>query len=47
MKIAAANGDEFAIMAKDIIAKKMTPEQIIKAEALAEEMAKKNPKLLN
>ena len=37
-----ANGKKF----KDLIAKKMTAEQITKAEALSKEMIKKNPKLL-
>ena len=32
---------------KDIVAKEMTPEQITEAEALAKQMIKKNPKLIN
>tara|TARA_B100000959_G_scaffold200082_1_gene209373 strand:- start:106 stop:396 length:291 start_codon:yes stop_codon:yes gene_type:complete len=45
--IAAANGAEYSKKEKDLLAKKMTPEQIAKAEALSKEMIKKNPKLLN
>ena len=45
--IAAANGDANGKIWKPKIAKKMTPEQIAKAEALAKEMVQKNPKLLN
>ena len=44
--IAAANGYANAKKNKPIIAKKMTPEQIAKAEALAKEMVKKNATLL-
>ena len=44
--IAAANGHYTAKPTKVIVAKEMTPEQIAKAEALAKEMIKKNPKLL-
>ena len=45
--IADTNGQALAKKYKDIIAKLMTPNQIAKAEALAKEMIKKNPKLLN
>ena len=45
--IAAANGHEDAKAYKPIFAKKMTPEQIAKAQELSSEMIKKNPKLLN
>ena len=45
--IAATNGQATAKKNKPIIAKKMTPDQIAKAEALVKEMVKKNPKLLN
>ena len=45
--IAATNGDQNAKKNKSIVAKKMTPTQITKAETLAKEMIKKNPKLLN
>jgi len=45
--IAAANGDKDAKGNKGLIAKKMTPAQIAKAEALVKEMIKKNPKLIN
>ena len=45
--IAAANGDEYAKRNKLIVTKKMTPEQIAKAQELSREMIKKNPKLLN
>ncbi len=44
--IAAANGDEMGKLIKGNTAKKMTPAQIIKAEALAKEMIAKNPKLI-
>ena len=44
--IAAANGYANAKKNKPIIAKKMTSEQIAKAEALAKEMIAKNPKLI-
>ena len=43
--IAAANGEAYAKKNKGIIAKKMTPDQIAKAEELSKEMVKKNPKL--
>ena len=46
-KIAAANGDKDAKHNKGIIAKKMTPEQIAKAQSLSTEMLAKNPKLIN
>jgi TPR repeat protein len=45
--IAAADGHESAKRAKQDIGKKLTPEQIAKAEALAKEMIAKNPKLIN
>jgi len=45
--IADSNGQELAKKYKDIIAGRMTPDQITKAEALVEKMIKKNPKLLN
>ena len=45
--IAAANGAEYTKEEKNLLAKKMNPEQIDKAEALSKEMIKKNPKLLN
>jgi len=44
--IAADNGGVNAEESKVTIAKEMTPKQIAKAEALAKEMIKKNPKLL-
>ena len=47
INIAAANGDEMAKQNKPIFAKKMTPEDISKAQELSREMVKKNPKLLN
>ena len=47
LNIAAASGDERAKKNKDLAAEDMTPEQIAKAEALAKEMIKRNPKLLN
>ena len=46
VNIAAANGDANAKKFKTLTAKKMTPAQIAKAEALVKEMIKKNPKLL-
>ena len=42
----AANGFEQVKGVKDLRAQTMTPEQIAKAEELAKEMIKKNPKLL-
>ena len=45
--IAATNGQQNAKNNKSVIAKKMTPAQIAKAEELVKEMIKKNPKLLN
>ena len=45
--IAATNELKNAIEAKPIVAKEMTADQITKAEALATEMIKRNPKLLN
>ena len=47
INIAAANGHETAKQNKPIITKKMTPEQIAKAQQLSNEMVKKNPMLLN
>ena len=44
--IVEANGSESAKSFKSRLAKKMTPEEITKAEALSKEMIKKNPKLL-
>ena len=44
--IAAANGYEEAKEDKDAIAKKMTAEDISKAQALSKEMIAKNPKLI-
>ena len=44
--IAAANRDEEAKENKGIVAKKMTPDQIAKAEVLVKEMIAKNPKLI-
>ena len=46
LNIAAVNGLANGKEAKDSAAKKMTPEQIAKAEALAKEMIAKNPKLI-
>jgi len=46
LNIAAVNGFANGKEAKDGAAKKMTPDQIAKAEALAKEMVKKNPKLI-
>ena len=45
--IAEINGVARAREWKSDIAKEMTADQIVKAEALAKEMIKKNPKLLN
>ena len=44
--IAAANGQEDGKSNKPIVAKRMTPEQIAKAQELSREMVEKNPKLL-
>ena len=44
--IAQANGNENGKGNKGILAKKMTPEQLAKAQELSKEMIKKNPKLL-
>ena len=44
--IAATDGHESAKRVKQDIGKKLTPEQIAKAEALAKEMIANNPKLL-
>ena len=40
------NGNELTKKYKDVLAKKMTPEDISKAQALSKEMVKKNPKLI-
>ena len=45
--IAATNGNQNAKKGLPQVAKKMTPDQIAKAEELVKEMVKKNPKLLN
>jgi len=45
--LAATNGDAKAKENKSELAKMMTAEDIAKAEALAKEMIKKNPKLIN
>jgi len=47
LNIATANGHAKSKKSKDLIAKKMTTEDISKAQALSKEMVKKNPKLLN
>ena len=44
--LAGIIGYRNAQIRKDALAKKMTPEQIAKAKALAQEMIKKNPKLI-
>ena len=44
---ASANGDDYAMQLKGIIAMKMPPEQLAKAQELSKEMVKKNPKLIN
>ena len=44
--IAASNDHEQAKQAKKSIARRLTPEQIAKAEAMAKEMIKNNPRLL-
>ena len=44
--ISARNGNDEAVKAKRSVAKKMTPEQISKAEALAKEMIEKNADLI-
>ena len=44
--IATVNGDKTAPKFKAFLATKMTPGQIAKAQALAKEMTKKNPRLL-
>ena len=41
------NGNSFAESEIKTLASGMTPEQIAKGEALAKEMIKKNPKLIN
>jgi TPR repeat protein len=46
-RIAAANGVDIAKETKSILARKMNPVQIAKAEELVKEMVEKNPKLLN
>jgi TPR repeat protein len=45
--MAAANGEKLGEKNKGILAGKVTPEQIAKAQELSKEMVKKNPKLLN
>ena len=47
VKIAGANGYDVKKFKSEVLEKKMTPEQITKAQELAKEMVKKNPKLLN
>ncbi len=44
--ISVANGFADAKKSMSSVAKEMTPDQIAKAEALAKEMIKKNPKLI-
>jgi len=44
--IAVSNGHATAKEDKRVIARKMTPDQIAKAEELTKEMVKKNPKLI-
>ena len=44
--ISARNGNDEAVKAKRSVAKKMTPEQISKAEALEKEMIEKNADLI-
>jgi len=44
--IAQSNGFSRKMIIKDALTKQMTPEQIAKAKALAQEMIKKNPKLI-
>ena len=46
LDVAVANREEGAKSHRISLAKKMTPDQIAKAEALAKEMIRKNPKLL-
>ena len=46
-KIAHANGNKGAPKFKSLLEKKMTPEQIAKAEELFKEMIEKNPKLIS
>ena len=46
VNIAGANGADVKKFKSEILEKKMTPEQIAKAQALSKEMVKKNPKLL-
>ena len=46
-KIAQANGNKGAQKFKSLLEKKMTPEQIAKAEELFKEMIEKNPKLIS
>ena len=43
---AAPNSAEYSKKEKDLLAKKMIPDQIAKAEVLAKEMIAKNPKLI-
>lgn len=47
INIAEANGHAIAKKNKGVVAKKMTPDQIAKAQELSKEMINKNPKLLN
>ena len=44
--IAGANGCDVKRFKSEFLKPKMSPDQIAKAEALVEEMVKKNPKLL-
>ena len=44
--IAAANGDEYAKKTKDDLAKRITLDQISKAQERVKQMVKKNPQLL-
>ena len=45
--IAGANGHDIKKFKSEFLKKKMTPEQIAKAQELSKEMIKKNPKLIN
>ena len=44
--MAAANGFEDGVRNRDIVAKKMTPDQIAEAERMARETVEANPKLM-
>jgi TPR repeat protein len=44
--IAATNGDEHSKQGKEFLKKRLTPEQLAKAEAKVKEMTEKNPRLL-